>query len=315
MSTLASTLPPNALLWMWQHPTKGTLMTVFAPDGEVSEMRLHRKDAAASHCSVGRVSAGTLTALTAAAQPLLEKGVNFAQDESKELYSLGRVGADGALTERWVPATELPRDAAMSACRKAALAARNEAEGGRFAWRSLAGRLFWICLVVTGFLLVLHVMNSNSSNALEKEAQRLTGIVTERSGKTGYDQSKYIKVRFTPQGGTEQEAKTSEYLSAENWEAATPGSEVKLFYHPKEGVHLESDILRFQGMKHWILLLPLVLMGIAIGSLLLIPHYRVGVHADGQEYIVSGDRVLGDDKDMPISRLSLNVGRVLWRMR
>ena len=42
--------------------------------------------------------------------------------------------------------------------------------------------------------------------------------------------------------------------------------------------------------------------------------YRIGTHADGQEYIVDGDRVVSDDKDTPVSRLNINLARMLWRV-
>ena len=202
----------------------------------------------------------------------------------------------------------------MRTFRTEILAARAEAEGGRFRWRSLAGRLFWLLLAVSLGILWLIVRDWRDGNELDRHGERLSGIVIAREGDSGQDPRKFLRVRFTPRNGPEQVVRIERYLSAENWAAAPAGASVDLLHlSDRHETYLESDILRWQRDKKWIVLFPAALVFLGLAFLTFYPRYRIGVHADGQEYLIVGDSVVSDDKDLPISRLTLNVSRLLWR--
>lgn len=313
MSRLRDQLPAGSLLWMWHHPQRGGLVTAVLPDGEVRELRSHPRDDSVSQGTVGRIDPERVTGLLAAARLVLQTPVVPATDPLPEGFSVALKGTEGALTERWVAATELSGDPGLRTLREQVLAVRAAAEGGRFRWRSLAGRLFWLLIAVSLGILWLILRDGQTGNELERHGERLSGQVIRREGKSGYDRDKFIEVRFSPQGGGEVVTKIEQYLSAENWAAAVPGTSVALLHLPlRQQTYLESDIRRWQHDKHWIVLFPAALSLLGFAVLVCFPRYRVGVHSDGQEYLIVGDKVVSDDKDFPVSRLALNVSRLLW---
>ena len=299
---------------MWTHPRKGTLVTLLFPEGEVREMRVHQRDEATSQSEVGRIPAKSVAALQAAARLILTRPSTFPSGATTEGFSLAIQTGASPLPERWVNVQTLAADPAMSAFRQQVLTARAQAEGGRFAWRSLAGRLFFLLLAVSLGICWLIVRDWRAGDRLERTAERVSGTVVQREGKSGFDQDKSIRVRLVPSHGPAQEAKIKQYLSAENWASASVGSTVQLLYLPSENqTFVASDILRWQHDKKWIPLFPLLLVLLGLSFLIFFPRYRVGAHSDGQEYLVVGDTVVGDDKDLPVSRLTLNITRFLWK--
>jgi hypothetical protein len=305
---------------MWSHPQKGSLVTVIQPDGEVREMRLHKKDTNPSECGVGCIPIAMAQTLHTIALTLLTVKSHFPEGEAfPEGYSLAVKQDENQVLERWTFAQDLPNSPEIAKFRQQLLAARKTAEGGRFTWRSLGGRMFFLFLAVGLFVTGLTVQGWREGDEMARQGEHLTGLVTKRDGTGGYDPGKFIRVRFTPQAGQargkQQEANIADYLSAENWEAAKTGTNVALLYLPSKNLtYVEADILRWQQDKKWFTLFPLGLLILGMGCLVLLPRYRIGVHSDGQEYIVEKDYVLSDDKDMPVSRLSLNISRVLWRL-
>mgnify|MGYP000862395476 FL=1 len=310
-----ASLSAGALIWAWRHPTQGSLATVFAPDGTVSEWRRHIRDDRPSQCPVGSIGTNELDALSVAAAALMSATPMDSVTDGESLY-VGRVNNHGALEMRVVDAATVDRGVlpAWTALRAQALALRNRAEGGRFRWRSLAGRLFWISLLVGLYVLYLWFQGNREAAQIEREGWRATATVVERVGRSGMDEHKFLLVRFADRAGASATSQISEYLSAPHWEAATPGSEVQVLQLQGRGTYLVEDIERYQHQKQWFLGFPLLLIGMALGALRLLPRYRIGTHADGQEYIVDGDRVVSDDKDTPVSRLNINLARMLWRV-
>jgi hypothetical protein len=107
----------------------------------------------------------------------------------------------------------------------------------------------------------------------------------------------------------------ADFLSAENFSAAAPGTEVRVLYEPtKKRAYLENDIERYNKQESWIFPGPLFFF-IAAGGLLVlwVGRRSVGLYEDGQEYLIAGDRVKLDDKDLPVSRLALNTARLFMR--
>lgn len=314
---LADQLTLGAIAWSWQHPHNGSLATVFYPDGSVTEVRLHRKEVQASVCKVGQIGPQRWAALRSASELVCQKGLrDVAQDSSAadEYFTALRITDRGQCEERTTPASELEQNTLLAEFRREVLAARDDAEGGRFRWRSLAGRLFWLCIPLAMALLFCWWIDSVSSVRLQREGQQEIATVVQRVGHDSYDEQKALVVQFANRNNTIVKATIKEYLSAVQWEQGVPGHTIAILNHSQLGTFVAEDIARFERTKAYFLLLPLGLLVLALVALLLFPRMRIGCHADGQEYVVMGDRVVSDDKDMPVSRLTISIGRLLWRV-
>jgi len=302
------------LCWTWCHPRKGTLATVVKPDGEMQQGRQHPKDDEIFFAKLGRIPAMEASRLYDAARQLpLTGGVPQAFSTGEpECVEARLLDAAGERALR-VAVSDLPGQPALAEFRKAIIAARKTACGGFLAWNSIAGRMTFLFSFIVLMMCYWLIRDSRRVNQLEKTAQRMEATVTEHSGKNGFDPDKFIKVKFEPPGGVGAEAKIAAYLSAENWDAAKPGSTVRIWRDPATGeAWVENDLLRWQHDKKWVFILPLGLALIGLALCTFLSRYRVGVHADGQEFLMQEDRVSGDDKDMAISRTSINAGKMLY---
>jgi hypothetical protein len=313
-------LPAGTIVWGWLHPSRGSLLTTIAPDGTVAEWRQHPKDVVPSENAVGAATGDY--ARIAAAYDALAAGEAATSLEAvgQEAWVTTRKGADGKLVWQAIAVAATTQERAWQDLRGVALAARAHAEGGRFAWRSLAGRLFWLCVPLALLLLGMLVFDASSTSRVLRDGVHVQATVVAREGKSAHDDKKALLVSMPALFATSPStARITEYLSAEQWEQAVPGQDVRVVYRDvaaasRNEVFVEADLQRFQRQKGFALALPLVLVSIALAVLVFWPRYRIGRHDDGQEYIVDGDRVVSDDKDMPVSRLTINIARVLWRV-
>jgi hypothetical protein len=299
------------IVWTWCHPKHGVLQTIIEPT-RVSEARKHAKDTEFVVNAVGAIQSKHAAAVAVAAKRVLQNANHATLDRAHYAVSIkGESGVHACLISGM--------DEPMQALQAAVLKAREVAEGGRLAWRSLGGRLAFVFAAVTLLVVAFLIHGWRQSNGLQVAGQSVSALVTERSGANGFDKDKFIVVRYELPANVSANAspqpltvKIDKYLSDENWRAATPGATITLLAHGTLGVYVAADIERFQRQKKYFILLPLLFGGLAIGALFVLPKYRIGSRSDGDEYIVDGDQVIGDDKDMPISRTAINMGRFLW---
>jgi hypothetical protein len=220
-----------------------------------------------------------------------------------------------------VPVAELDQHPAMVRVRQAMIKARNQIRGWPFLWYNVGGRVGAVFVLVLGFIFYLMLSGRVALNKMERQAQRIAATVTERHGTNGFDKNKYVTVSLIPaNGSTAHEVKMiSEYMSAENWDAAKPGSSVRVWYDPKSGnAFLEDDILRNihdqHGFSFVSIGLPLILTLVMVPLIWFLSRYRAGTHLDGKEYLIRGDRVVLDGKALPFTDGQLLVLRVLIRL-
>lgn len=317
MEADAATSTSDVLTWTWGNAKFGTLGTVIQGDGTIRQTRQHPSDEVASDNKWGRIPAANAQQLIQQALDVVREGDETAiagpsfplASETLEV----RVISSRRERVRRVPVAELSRHPDVAALRAAVVAVRRQVSEGFFSWRSIGGRLTLLLVAVIGMLTWWIIRDWRETSRMEQSAQRLDATVLTREGKTGFDASKFITVRFTPQSGQATEQKIEQYLSAENWELARPGATVRVWHDTPTGhTYLENDIQRWNRDKKWIPLLPI---GIAIPILVIslyLSRYRVGVHDDGREYLVLDDYVAGDDRNAFVDRTKYNAIRLLW---
>jgi hypothetical protein len=161
-----------------------------------------------------------------------------------------------------------------------------------------------------GFIVLMFswwiVRDWRQGDALEAHGQRLDAVVIAQKGDNVQNCELLLNVPGHP-----GETRVKEYLSLENWKAATPGSTVRVWVDG-DRVYLEKDMQRWQHDKKLIPILPLTFGLIGLIVCCFAQQYRVGTHADGQEYLTRGDAVAGDDKDALVNRTGYNVTKMLW---
>ncbi len=307
----------SAFTWTWGNRKLGTLATVIHADGTIRQQRHHPRDAAASDNPWGRISPEVARHLIQQARATVDESVTPTRDqspfppviESVEVRVTSTTGDFG----RRVPVAELSRHPELLELRKSVVALRRKISGGFFSWRSIGGRLAILLACVIGLMTWWIVRDWRETSQMEQSAERLNATVLTREGANGYDQKKFITVKFTPHSGKTTETRIEQFLSAENWDKSLPGETVRVWHDATTGhTYLENDIQRWNRDKKWIPLLPI---GIAIPIIVIclgLSQYRVGVHDDGREYLVVNDYVAGDDRDALIDRTTYNAGRLLW---
>lgn len=298
------------LIWTWRSPKLGSFATHIYADGRIGQVRRHPDDEEASSQEWGRVHPKKALAAIDRAKPLLtaDAAVSAAPEE-EESFVLELAGMSG---KRMATVKQLAKRGDLADLRKTVRALRQEAGGGPFAWKSLGGRLLILLTFLMACFAYWIVADWRAGDRMQSLAERIEGTVVERAGTNGYDKNKYLTVKFTPASGAERTEKIADYLSAENWEAGSVGSSVRLWHDAGENrTYLEADMLRWQRDKRWIWLLP---TGIAVPVMLIIlfaRQYRIGVHDDGQEYLIDGDRVISDDKSAWINRTGYNLAKAI----
>ena len=314
MTTESSHTPE--VTWTWSSPKLGWLATIIHPDGLVKQSRLYSAAGTPSDDEMGRLAAQKVRRLQTLARAVLDAPLltgDVAHDVERVELNVSDASGSRSVS---VPVVELDRHPAMAKMRRAIVAARTRTGGGFFSWRSPAGRLTYLLAGLMACFTWWIVRDWRAGSRMEREAQRIEGTVTAREGKSGTDKDKYITVSFIPQGSAgAQETKIADYLSAENWSAADPGSKVSLWHLPEtKQTYLESDIIRWNSDKKWIVVLPLGIAACLAPIIWILRRHRVGAHADGQEYLIKGDRVTSDDKAAIINRTKSNVVRLLFRV-
>ncbi|HEX2750742.1 MAG TPA: hypothetical protein VHM91_22245 [Verrucomicrobiales bacterium] len=313
MTTESSHAPE--ITWTWSSPKLGWLATIVHPDGLVKQSRLHSAADTPSDDEMGRLTPQKAKFLQTLALAVLEAPLltgDAAHDVERVELNVSDASGNRCIS---VPVVELDRHPAMAKMRKAIVAARTRTGGGFFSWRSPSGRLTYLLAVLMACFAWWIVRDWRTGSRMAQEARRIEGTVITREGKSGTDKDKYITVSFMPQGAsTAQEAKIADYLSAENWSAAEPGSKVKLWNLPETNqIYLESDIIRWNSDKKWIVILPLGIAACMAPIIWVLRRHRIGAHGDGQEYLIKGDRVTSDDKGTVINRTQGNFVRLLFR--
>ena len=307
--------------WTWSNPRPGSLSAVVQPDGTVWQVRSHPKDDQCSFSELGKISpewAAELLGKALAAMserqeppPLPEKS---ASSEAKNISRLevSVHSSTGPSRSYIVPEGQLAQHPALAKLRQDFIAVRKKVDGGFWAWRSLAGRMAFLFGAVVLMMAYWLIRDSRATDRLELAGQRIDAVVVEKAGKTGYDTAKYIKVDLPAEAAKPGIAKISEYLSAENWTAAEPGTVVRVWHDKNTGeAWLENDMQRWQSDKKWVAILPLSIGSIGLLICLFTKRYKVGAHGDGQEYLICGDRIAGDDKDAIVNRTAVNFGKML----
>lgn len=313
------------IFWTWSSPRKGWLCTIVSSSGAVRQVRQYSPTVEAAADNLGHLKgdrAKRIYDLAAAVFDSEKAGspARVADDPQNvtEAVELELVDEKGERFIR-VPVAELDQHPAMVRVRQAMIKARNQIRGWRFLWYNVGGRVGTVFVLLLGFLIYLMLSDRVNLKRMEREAQRIEAIVTKQQGKNGFDKNKYVTVRLTPgNGSTAQEVKISEYMSADNWEAAKPGSGVRVWYDPKTGnAFLEDDILRNihdqQGFSLASIGLPLLLTLVMVPLIWFLSRYRAGTHIDGKQYLISGDRVVLDGKALPFTDLQLLALRALIR--
>ncbi len=304
------------LTWTWCSPKYGWLATIIRADGLVRQSRLFSPKDAPAGDDLGRIPPEqALQALALSREALKDAGRGEGESmndyERVELHLLE--GAENRSV--CVAVSGLKNHPALVRVRQAVLSARRQTGGGFFSWRSPGGRLTWLLLALMVAFAWWIIRDWRAGDRMAREASRVEGTVTAREGESGTDRNKFIKVNFTPPGGTDREVKISEYLSAENWSAASPGSRIKLWHlSATDQTYLESDIMRWNGDKKWIVILPLGIAACMFPIIWSLRRHRVGVHEDGQEYLIKDDAVTADDKAAMINRTKANFIRLAFRL-
>lgn len=318
-----SSLTPEQFIWKWQSPKQGTLETIVGADGTVRQRRRHPKDTETSEMNLGRIDAERCQAIMSSAHKIAENlpprpvaAIVSAEPVTVETVSF-RLRDGSNDQSQTIPVKELAKHPDLRRLRREVIAVRNLVNGSNFGWRSVSGRLMWLLLFIMLCFAYWIIQDWRLTDRMQQMGERLEARVVARAGKSGFDKDKYITVAFTSGDRRDREMKISQYLSAENWEQAAPESTVRIWFDPVYDVAFtERDMLRWQRDKRSILFLPI---GIAIPILVIcywFRGHRVGVHDDGQEYLVKGDRVVADDKSAAISRTSVNAVRLFgWLVR
>ncbi len=302
------------LCWTWCGTKKGTLATVFKPDGEVQQGRQHPGDDEIFFAKLGRVSQEEFSRLIEAARalPLAENVPTEFPTGQPECVEARLRDSTGERAIR-LPVAQLPSQPGLGSFRRLIVGARRSACGGFFAWNSIAGRMTILFAIVVAAMCWWFIKDSRNVDRLEKVGQRLDAEVVEHAGQDGYDRNKFIQVKFDLPGGGAGQAKIAAFLSAENWDAAKVGTTVRIWRDPQSGeAWVENDLLRWQKDKKWAFILPGSIAAVGLLLCAFLSRYRVGVHRDGQEFLTREDMVSADDKDALISRNALNTGRLLY---
>ena len=319
-----SSSTPEQFIWKWQSPKQGTLETIIGADGTVRQRRRLPRDTETSEMILGQITANRCQAVMSSAHGIAENlpprpaGVAMIFTEPVTVETVSFRLRDGSSDQgQSVPVKELASHPEIRNLRYEVIAIRKLVNGGNFGWRSISGRLMWLLLFIMLCFAYWIVQDWRLTDRMQQLGERLEARVVARDGNSGFDKSKSITVAFTTSERKEREMKIAQYLSAENWELAASESSVRIWFDPVYDVAFtESDMLRWQRDKRSILFLPI---GIALPILLicyLFRGHRVGVHDDGQEYLVNGDRVVSDDKTAIVNRTSVNLVRLVgWLVR
>jgi hypothetical protein len=314
------------IFWTWSSPKKGWLCTIVRSSGLVRQVRQYSPTVEAAANDLGHLKGDRARRIydLAAAVFDSEKAGSPAEaadnpQSATEAVELELFDEKGERSIR-VPVAELDQHPAMVRVRQAMIKARNQIRGWPFLWYNVGGRLGVIFVLLLGFNFYLMLSGRLALNKMEREAQRIVATVTERRGTNGFDKNKYVTVSLIPaNGSTAHEVKISKYMSAANWDAAKPGSSVRVWYDPKSGnASLEDDILRNIHDQHGFsfmsngLALPFTLVMVPL--IWFFSRYRAGTHLDGKEYLIRGDRVVPDGKALPFTDRQLLVLRGLIRL-
>ena len=161
------------------------------------------------------------------------------------------------------------------------------AEGGRFARRSLAGRLFWLCVPLALLLLGMLVFDASSTSRVLRD-----GVHASHRGRPrrqgAHDDKKALLVSMPALFATSPStARITEYLSAEQWEQAVPGQDVRVVYRDvaaasRNEVFVEADLQRFQRQRASRSRCRWCWCRLRFAVLVFWPRYRIGRHDDGQ---------------------------------
>jgi hypothetical protein len=311
--------------WTWSAPNQGWLCTIVRSDGALRQVRQYSPTVEAAVNDLGQLKGDRARRIydLAAAVFDCEEGLPAKKaDNSKgeiEAVELELFDEKGERSIR-VPTAELDQHPAMIRVRKAVIDARNQIRGWSFLWYSVGGRLGAVFILLLAFFFYLRLSDRAKLNKMGHEAERLTATVTERHGSNGFDKNKYVTVSLIPaEAATAHEVKISEYMSAENWKAAKPGSSVRVWYLPKTGnAFFEDDIFRNirdqHGFSFVSIGLPLIFALLMVPLIWFLSRYRAGTHLDGKEYLIRGDRVVLDGKALPFTDSQLLRVRLLVRL-
>jgi hypothetical protein len=314
------------IFWTWSSPKRGWLCTIVRSSGAVRQVRQYSPTVEAAADDLGHLKGDRARRIynLAAAVFDSEKAGSPAEatdnpQGATEAVELELFDEKGERSIR-VPVVELDQHPAMVRVRQAMIKARNQIRGWRFLWYNVGGRVGIVFVLLLGFIFYLMLSDRVDLNKMEREAQRIAATVTQQHGTNGFDKNKYVTVSLIPANGSiAHEVKISKYMSAENWEAAKPGSSVRVWYDPKTGnAVLEDDILRNihdqQGFSFVSIGLPLILTLVMVPLIWFLSRYRAGTHVDGKEYLIRGDRVVLDGKALPFTDGQLLVLRALIRL-
>jgi hypothetical protein len=313
----------SEIRWTWSSRGCGWLSTSIGSDGAITQGRQYSPSSDPITEQIGKVSAdeagrigGLAAAALAAANP--PDAAAMAPDGSapnEEVFDLHLLDAAGARAAR-VARADLERHPEMTRLRKAIIRARHRAGGGYFSWSNVGARLALAYLALILWMTYLAVSDARNLSRMQREAQRIDAIVTARHGSGGFDKNKYLAVQLTPTGAAKPvDAKIADSLSAQNWNAAKPGSKVRVWYHPvTHKTYLEDDILRNIRDQGGFGLFPLYFSGVLLPVIWFVSRYRAGTYPDGKEFLLNGDRVAIDGKAMPFSDGELLAVRALIRM-
>ncbi len=284
--------------WTWAKDGKGSLTTVFKPDGKVSQERRFRSDDEISDEPVGTLPVERYQQLLRQAEDCLGGAPSDDQGETVQL----------TVGDRTTGPTDVDRlGRAMHVMRRKVRARREKAAGGFFAWNSLGGRLAGLFLLLVLCFSYWIVRDWRYGDQLQVSGQREDATVIAQKG----DNVRNCELVLDVPGHGETSVK--EYLSLENWKAATPGSSVRVWIDPKTGkTFLEKDMLRWQEDKKLIPILPLSFALVGFIVCYFAQRYRIGVYPGGDEYLTRGDTVACDDKDALVNRTNYQMAKMLW---
>jgi hypothetical protein len=309
------------IFWTWSSPKKGWLCTIVRSSGLVRQVRQYSPTVEAAANDLGHLKGDRARRIydLAAAVFDSEKAGSPAEaadnPQGTTEVELELFDEKGERSIR-VAVAELDQHPTMVRVRQAMIKARNQIRGWPFLWYNVGGRVGAVFVLLLGYFFYLMVSDRLALNKMERQAQRIVATVTGRHGTNGFDKNKYVTVSLIPaNGSTAHEVKISEYMSAENWDAAKPGSSVRVWYDPKSGnAFLENDILRNIHDQHGFSFGSIGLPLVVVALIWFLSRYRAGTHLDGKEYLIRGDRVVLDGKALPFTDRQLLVLRVLIRL-
>ena len=314
MSATASPL----FQWIYFRAENDWFSTVVDADGKVSQVRRHRDDKEASGERIGRISAARATAIFAEARHVLPIADESTAKPSMfpQFYASLR-DTDGTERDMKIPESAMTSSSPLAPLRSSVLAARRSAYGMRLRWSSTGVRLGGAFCALSAFWGFLCVQDNMTIAALERSGERLQARVIDRTSRPSKSKGYpgFIVVQLQSPANGEQTARIEDYLSVANFTAAVPGSVVSVLYDPaKKRAVIESDIERFKKTdKSWMWQVPLFWFVAGAILILCLGRRRVGTYEDGREYLIRGDRVERDEKDMAIPGLAVNIGRLLDR--